>query len=136
MTILQFGTACARKGLSSVLTPFSLISDALDCSTLDNCETIFEFVEKHTAIWKSTQFYTTGKNNLLRACNDLLRRLSQSQNNVFCGRIHIFLTRIFPISEKSALNLNSNFNLENETKFEEQSEEPNENQELYKRLLG
>lgn len=133
LVILQFGTACARKGLCSVLIPFSLISDSLDCSTLDICELIFDFVEKHTAIWKSTQFYQTGKNNLLRACNDLLRRLSQSQNNVFCGRIHIFLTRIFPISEKSALNLNSNFNLENETNFDPKSEDSKENQELYQR---
>ena len=48
------------------------------------------------------------------------------KNNVFCGRIHIFLTRIFPISEKSALNLNSNFNLENETKYD--SEVPTESE--------
>ena len=104
------------------MTPFLMIADALDCSTLENCQIVFDFVEKHTAIWKSAQFYASGKNSLLRACNDLLRRLSQSQNNVFCGRIHIFLTRIFPISEKSALNLNSNFNLDNETKYDEKVE--------------
>lgn len=46
-----------------------------------------------------------GKNYLLRMCNDLLRRLSQAQNNVFCGRIQLFLARLFPLSEKSALNL-------------------------------
>jgi THO complex subunit 1 len=124
--VLSYGTSSARKGLCNIVTPFGLISDALDCSTLENCKTIFDFIEKHTAIWKSSQFYAQGKNNLLRACNDLLRRLSQSQNNVFCGRIHIFLTRIFPISEKSALNLNSNFNLENETKFEKFEIEENQ----------
>ena len=68
-----------KKALCNILTPFNLISDALDCSTITNCVTIFDFIEKHTAIWKSSQFYTQGKNNLLRACNDLLRRLSQSQ---------------------------------------------------------
>ena len=36
--VLQFGTSCARKGLCSILTPFTLISDSLDCSTLQNCE--------------------------------------------------------------------------------------------------
>ena len=100
---------------------------------MENCQTIFDFVEKNTAIWKSSQFYANGKNSLLRACNDLLRRLSQSQNNVFCGRIHIFLTRIFPISEKSALNLNSNFNLDNLTKFDEQVEGDTD-PELYRAL--
>lgn len=32
---------------------------------------------------------------------DLLRRLSTSQNTVFCGRIQLFLARLFPLSEKS-----------------------------------
>ena len=50
------------------------------------------------------------------------KRDPKHQNNVFCGRIHIFLTRIFPISEKSALNLNSNFNLDNETRFDDEIE--------------
>lgn len=136
-SLLQFATACARKGLCSVLTPLALISDALDCSTLADCEKIFNFVEKQTPIWKSSQFYVPScKNQLLRNCNDLLRRLSQSQNNIFCGRIHIFLTRIFPISEKSALNLNSNFNLDNETIFEKMEDDDVENKDLYNSLWG
>jgi hypothetical protein len=32
---------------------------------------------------------------------DLLRRLSKSQNTVFCGRIQLFLSRLFPLAEKS-----------------------------------
>jgi hypothetical protein len=32
---------------------------------------------------------------------DILRRLSKSQNTVFCGRIQLFLSRLFPLSEKS-----------------------------------
>jgi len=36
---------------------------------------------------------------------------------VFCGRIQLFLARLFPLSEKSALNLVSQFNLENVTVF-------------------
>ena len=48
---------------------------------------------------------------------DLLRRLSRSQNTVFCGRILLFLARFFPFSERSGLNLVSEFNLENVTTF-------------------
>ena len=33
--------------------------------------------------------------------SDILRRLSKSQNTVFCGRIQLFLSRLFPLSEKS-----------------------------------
>ncbi len=50
-------------------------------------------------------------------CNDLLRRLSKSQNTVFCGRIQLFLTSLFPLSEKSGLNLMSNFNLDKEVAY-------------------
>lgn len=32
---------------------------------------------------------------------DLLRRLSRSQNTVFCGRILLFLAQFFPFSERS-----------------------------------
>jgi hypothetical protein len=42
-------------------------------------------------------------------CNDLLKRLSKSQNTVFSGRIHLFLAKLFPLNEKSGLNLMSHF---------------------------
>ncbi len=48
---------------------------------------------------------------------DLLRRLSRSQNTVFCGRILLFLAKFFPLSERSGLNVVSEFNLENTTTF-------------------
>ncbi|XP_067000239.1 THO complex subunit 1 isoform X2 [Anabrus simplex] len=48
---------------------------------------------------------------------DLLRRLSRSQNTVFCGRILLFLAKFFPFSERSGLNIVSEFNLDNLTEF-------------------
>ena len=61
--------------------------------------------------WRETVFFTSCKNNLLRICNDLLRRLSRTQNTVFCGRILLFLAKFFPFSERSGLNVISEFNL-------------------------
>ncbi|NXW35979.1 THOC1 protein, partial [Phaetusa simplex] len=104
-------------GICTASTPFVLLGDVLDCLPLDQCDKIFTFVEKNVATWKSNTFYSAGKNYLLRMCNDLLRRLSKSQNTVFCGRIQLFLARLFPLSEKSGLNLQSQFNLENVTVF-------------------
>lgn len=49
--------------------------------------------------------------------SDLLRRLSRSQNTVFCGRILLFLAKFFPFSERSGLNIISEFNVENVTEF-------------------
>ncbi|XP_070603701.1 THO complex subunit 1 isoform X2 [Erythrolamprus reginae] len=105
------------EGICTASTPFVLLGDVLDCLPLDQCDRIFTFVEKNVTTWKSNTFYSAGKNYLLRMCNDLLRRLSKSQNTVFCGRIQLFLARLFPLSEKSGLNLQSQFNLENITVF-------------------
>ena len=108
---------CAEEEICFHSVPFLLLSDAFDMITLDRCEQLFSIVEQQVPTWMKPVFFTSGKILLLRMCNDLLRRLSYSQNTVFCGRIQLFLSRLFPLSEKSALNLMSHFNLENLTTF-------------------
>ncbi|XP_018424259.1 PREDICTED: THO complex subunit 1 [Nanorana parkeri] len=117
LAIISLAISGVTEGICTATTPFVLLGDVLDCLPLDHCDRIFTFVEKNVGTWKSNSFYSAGKNYLLRMCNDLLRRLSKSQNTVFCGRIQLFLARLFPISEKSGLNLQSQFNLENVTIF-------------------
>ncbi|XP_067887833.1 THO complex subunit 1 isoform X2 [Heterodontus francisci] len=117
LSIISLSINGVTEGICSATTPFLLLGDVLDCLPLDQCDRIFTFVEKNVGTWKSATFYSAGKNYLLRMCNDLLRRLSKSQNTVFCGRIQLFLARLFPLSEKSGLNLQSQFNLENITVF-------------------
>ncbi|XP_041046391.1 THO complex subunit 1 isoform X2 [Carcharodon carcharias] len=117
LSIISLSINGVTEGICSATTPFLLLGDVLDCLPLDQCDRIFTFVEKNVGTWKSATFYSAGKNYLLRMCNDLLRRLSKSQNTVFCGRIQLFLARLFPLSEKSGLNLQSQFNLENVTVF-------------------
>jgi len=95
-----------------------LLSDTFEALTLNEAEEMFSFVEENVSTWVSEPFFSTGKNHLLRMCNDILRRLSKSQNTIFCGRIQLFLAQLFPIEEKSALNLNSNFHTENVTIFQ------------------
>lgn len=56
---------------------------------------------------------------LLRFCNELLRKLSKVKNTVFCGRILMLLTNVFPLSERSGVNLKGDFNVENGTFFDE-----------------
>ncbi|WAR23251.1 THOC1-like protein [Mya arenaria] len=113
----------AQSDLISTSVPFLLLTDAFDVMPLDQCEVLFNLVEDKVRVWKSSAFYVTGKNFLLRMCNDLLRRLSKSQNTVFCGRIQLFLSRLFPLAEKSALNLMSQFNIENVTLYNQAKSE-------------
>uniref|UniRef100_A0AAX7TA22 Death domain-containing protein n=1 Tax=Astatotilapia calliptera TaxID=8154 RepID=A0AAX7TA22_ASTCA len=113
---------CSTAGICSATTPFVLLGDVLDCLPLDLCDKIFSFVEENVSTWKSVN-----KFQLLTVyfpvCVDLLRRLSKSQNTVFCGRIQLFLARLFPLSEKSGLNLQSQFNLDNITVFNKNEQE-------------
>ncbi|XP_046856915.1 THO complex subunit 1-like [Xenia sp. Carnegie-2017] len=125
----------SKKGVTTVGLPITMISDMFDCVTVDACEDLFKIVEKHVLTWTSEPFFTAGKNLLLRTCNDLLRRLSTSQNTVFCGRIQLILTRLFPLSEKSGLNLMSQFNLENITKFDYKGNSKKENPTSSKEIV-
>lgn len=108
---------CAQDDICYHSLPFLLLSDVFDMITLNHCEDMFTLVEREVGTWMKPAFFSSGKILLLRMCNDLLRRLSYSLNTVFCGRIQLFLARLFPLSEKSALNLMSHFNLENLTTY-------------------
>ena len=47
---------------------------------------------------------------LLRTLNDLLRRLSKMGSTTkFCGRILTFLSRVFPLGERSGVNLRGEY---------------------------
>lgn len=48
---------------------------------------------------------------LLRACNNLLSRISKSQHTVLCGRVSMFLSMLFPLHERSAMNLSGVVNV-------------------------
>jgi len=121
-TVITFAVQAVKQDMCSPSTPFLMMADIFDMLTLERCEDIFDLVEDKVTIWKLDPFYESGKNYLLRMCNDLIRRLSKSQNTVFCGRIQLFLSRLFPLSEKSALNLASQFNLDNLTVFAKQED--------------
>ncbi|XP_076462348.1 THO complex subunit 1-like [Babylonia areolata] len=115
--LIAMAVSAVTKEMCSASTPFLMLADVFDMMVLEDCQLMFDFVEDRVLTWKSEPFFDAGKNYLLRMCNDLIRRLSKSQNTVFCGRIQLFLSRLFPLSEKSALNLMSQFNLENVTVF-------------------
>lgn len=116
-SLVSFCIESCRRQMVTPTMPVVLLGDIFDALTLNKCETMFTYVENGVNIWKEELFFGACKNNLLRMCNDLLRRLSRSQNTVFCGRILLFLAKFFPFSERSGLNIVSEFNLDNVTEF-------------------
>ena len=121
-TLLDLSVMANCGGYCSASLPITLLSDLFDCKTIEQCERLFDFVEKRVAVLKTESFFKNVKNQLLRSCNDLLRRLSKSQNTIFCGRILIFLARFFPLFERSGLNLVSEFNFENMVQVSQEDE--------------
>lgn len=119
--LITLSIAGCREDIATSTIPVVLLSDVFDAVTLEQCEAMFTFVEDNVAIWKESIFFGSCKNNLLRICNDLLKRFSRAQNTVFCGRILLFLATFFPFSERSGLNIISEFNLENLTEFESET---------------
>ena len=123
--LLDLSIKGVKQDFLSPTLPILYMSDVFDVLTLDDCEEFFSCVEDNVAVWKEPSLFTSIKNSILRICNDLLRRLSRSQNTVFCGRILLFLAKFFPFSERSGLNIISEFNVDNTTVFGSE-EEPTE----------
>ena len=57
-----------------------------------------------------------------KAFNALLKRLCRSSQLVLAGRILMFLSSVFPLSEPSGLNKKGAYNTENTTTFEAEEE--------------
>ena len=58
--------------------------------------------------------------SILRSCNELLRRrLSRAEDAVFCGRVFFFLFQMFPLGDKSSVNLRGEFHTANTTTYQE-----------------
>lgn len=78
-------------------------------------------------LWSWCEFAVCLSLFIVEFCNlfpisDLLRRLSRTQNTVFCGQILLFLAKFFPFSERSGLNVISEFNLDNKTVYSKESD--------------
>lgn len=56
---------------------------------------------------------------ILRACNELLRRLSRAEDSVFCGRVFIYVFQTFPLHDRSSVNRQGDYNSENVTTFDD-----------------
>ncbi|KAJ8612673.1 hypothetical protein CTAYLR_002130 [Chrysophaeum taylorii] len=82
--------------------PFHVLEDILDGSPESEIERWWVLVEKEEAL-RATALFSKGKFVLLRFCNGLLKRVRQKPE--LCGRILIFLSMAFPLSERSAVNV-------------------------------
>lgn len=118
MNLLNFSIKCAEYDGHLPKIPYLLIEDLVESQTILNAEKIWTIVELLQPKLIQPALFLKGNLILLRLCNSLLRKLSKSCKPEFCGRILMFLSAVFPISERSAVNLNSKVNTSNVTLFE------------------
>ncbi|EGE84897.1 nuclear matrix protein [Blastomyces gilchristii SLH14081] len=96
---------------------FWLIEELLDSQTIDGCRKVFDYLESRRE--RNTAKHFKQKSLIiLRSCNELLRRLSRTEDTVFCGRVFIFLFQSFPLGDRSSVNLRGEFHTENVTTFD------------------
>ncbi|KAF5312071.1 hypothetical protein D9619_002707 [Psilocybe cf. subviscida] len=91
--------------------PFYILQDVLEIQTIQSCSHVFSWIESRTARLTKDMVPQKGKALvLLRTLNDLLRRLSKmGANTIFCGRILTFLSGVFPLGERSGVNLRGEY---------------------------
>lgn len=100
--------------------PLSLAEDAMDILPIDGVGRLFGYLEMRLP-W-ITEGLVPGRGKaliLLRLCNEALRSLSRTENAELCGRIQIFLASVFPLSERSGVNLKGEYHTDNVTLFDE-----------------
>ncbi|KAF9174815.1 DNA repair protein rad50 [Mortierella sp. AD011] len=110
---------CSELDLLDHTTPLNCIEEVLELQTVECSEHIYNYLESR--VERLTVHMVAGKGKgltLLRLCNELLRRLSKAKNTVFCGRILMLLASVFPLTERSGVNLRGEFNTENVTLVE------------------
>ena len=91
--------------------PFTVLFDLLETQTIDSCSHIFSWIELRADRLTEGMVPQKGKALvLLRTLNDLLRRLSKIGNTtLFCGRILTFMSQVFPLGERSGVNLRGEY---------------------------
>ena len=107
--------------------PFLLIEDAFD--GLDSVLSRLLWANVVHSSYKSklsdVSYFSKGKMILLRFCNKFLQKLTSKCNKddiEFAGDVLLFLTELFPLSERSALNVTGKYNVENIATFETEEE--------------
>ena len=119
--------ACVER-LAPAELPFVLLEDIFETQSIMDCEETWVLIENRVEDLTSETFVsrsarpTRSKLTLLRIANSLLRRLSQTHNTVFCGKIMMLLAYAFSLSERSGVNLLGSHNEDNETTFETENE--------------
>ncbi|CEH14770.1 Nuclear matrix protein [Ceraceosorus bombacis] len=101
--------------------PLQILEEAFEALPIKSCSLLFSYMESRLDQLTVGLSPSKGKGlTLLRLCNDLLRRLSKPsrEQTIFAGRVLSTLSAVFPLGERSGVNLRGDFNTDNKTLIE------------------
>ncbi|GAA6020888.1 hypothetical protein JCM8202_005484 [Rhodotorula sphaerocarpa] len=130
--VLDIVLSSAELGFVDDMVPLTLLSGVLELRPVSACEAILGYIETRIGRLTKGMEYQRGRGPiLLRLLNDLLRRLPRSQSDsvILSGRILMLLSWVYPLNEKSGVNLRGLFNVDKGFSFEEPEPAKAEGQE-------
>ncbi|KAF2232517.1 hypothetical protein EV356DRAFT_560474 [Viridothelium virens] len=115
--LLDIIQICEETGQCNPGQVVLLLEDLFDTQTTSGCRRVFQYLESRRERIVEKEWDKKFM-SILRSCNELLRRrLSRAEDAVFCGRVFFFLFQIFPLGDKSSVNLRGEFHTANTTTF-------------------
>ncbi|KAL8283934.1 hypothetical protein RQP46_005366 [Phenoliferia psychrophenolica] len=112
----------SERDYADASLPMQTLLNVVELQSIEGCHHIFNYIESRRDRLTLGMHPQKGKGPLLlRLLNELLRRLPKSKSDdvIFSGRILMFLSSVFPLGEKSGVNLRGNFNLGKVTTWED-----------------
>ncbi|KAJ3934740.1 MAG: THO complex subunit 1 transcription elongation factor-domain-containing protein [Lentinula lateritia] len=116
---LDLALVFTELGATEASYAFSVVQDLLETQTIPSCMKIFDWIERSlSSADLGSGRLTSGMQPqkgkalvLLRMLNDLLRRLSKAGGETigFSGRILTYLSQVFPLGERSGVNLRGEY---------------------------
>jgi THO complex subunit 1 len=111
--LLDLALEMSETGIVEAACVFNALEQLVETCTIADCTDVFTWVESKRSRLRSESLWRRGKLVMLRTCNELQRRLSKTADTVLRGRVLLLLSSLYPLSERSALNLGGNYNVGN-----------------------
>ena len=119
--LLDLALTLSETGVVEPACVFNALEQLVETCTIADCEDVFTWVEARRGRLSADALWRRGKLVMLRTCNELQRRLSKTADTVLRGGVLLLLSSLYPLSERSALNLGGNYNAGNTTELDDQN---------------
>jgi hypothetical protein len=114
-----FGGISLEVPLADPTLPFLILEDAFDSMLIVDCDNVWQIIDDHRdALATIVNLKQSYRMPLLRMSTSLMRRLSRTQHTVLLGRMLLTLAYMFPLTDRSGVNILGHFNSENVTEYE------------------